>query len=543
MGGLTTALSLLRAGHKVLMFEQHEVPGGWAHSFIREGFKFSPGVHLVGHLHEGGYGRQVYEGLGVANDMLFFRQNPEGYDHNIVGNHHFRMPAGAENLEESLCKTFPKSRRGIRRYLKFSKQVFDELYIALEPKNSIADYVLLPWRTRHVGRMGWWKLRTILDFYIRDPLVKSHLGLQSGNHGLPPKRAPFFVHALVANHCMSGTYYPRGSGAGLVKAFTKNIKALGGEIRTSSPVHQILLKDTPAGKKATGIQLANGETYFAKNIVSNADPHNTFQNMVGSENISPKLTKKLGRTKYSTAVLNMFMVVDMDLRKAGMDSSNIWYASKSNLDQVYEESSQKGLFDDPVFPGLFISSPTLKDPVSFDGRHHTLEVVAIVNFERFQEFEALKYGARNEAYESCKRALEAKMIRTLEQLFPGISSRVKLLELGTPLTANHYVKSTRGNIYGPEKIFSQIGPNSFKYRTEIENLYLTGAATLSQGLVGAANSGIGTASTILNCKWDDLLQYGEGQNLRIYDAEQDDEWPESLKTKRDVRQKRLLQDI
>ena len=33
VGGLAAAICLSRAGQKVLILEQHDVPGGWCHSF------------------------------------------------------------------------------------------------------------------------------------------------------------------------------------------------------------------------------------------------------------------------------------------------------------------------------------------------------------------------------------------------------------------------------------------------------------------------------------------------------------------------------
>src|SRR5690554_7661620 len=50
VGGLATAIALGENGFKVLVVEQHEVPGGWSHSFTLEGQRFSPGVHYVGQL-------------------------------------------------------------------------------------------------------------------------------------------------------------------------------------------------------------------------------------------------------------------------------------------------------------------------------------------------------------------------------------------------------------------------------------------------------------------------------------------------------------
>lgn len=536
-GGLAAALCLARAGQRVLILEQHYVPGGWCHSFIRDGHTFSPGVHFVGTMDERGSGRALFEGLGIANDLVLFEQNRDGYDHNIVGNQHFKMPAGVEDLKTALQARFPKEKRAIAQYLYMVEQVHKELHDALIV-DTWKDILTMPFRTRHIGRMGWWKLKTVQDFYLKDPYLKTFLALQCGNYGLSPKDAPFPVHTVLANHCMSGTMYPRGGGAAIVKAFTKNIKRLGGEIQTSAGVNKILIKKTENGHQAVGVKLHSGEKIYAKRIISNADPHQTFVKMVGRDFLSKKLLKKLKNTKYSAAALNLFLIVDMDLRKAGMDSGNIWYAEKPDLDVVFKEFMEKDILKKDKFPALFITSPTLKDPVSFDGKHHTVEAIAFVNYAAFEKFDDLKYGERSEEYTIFKEKIIAKMLRTLERSVPNISKNIVMAELGTPITANHYINGTEGNSYGPAMIFSQIGPLRFSPKTEIENLYLCGAATLSHGITGAANSGVITAAKVLNCSQQDLLNNREGQVLRTYLAEDDTDWPDWLKQKRAVRQRR-----
>ena len=65
-GGLTAALALARAGRKVVVFEQHYLPGGYSQSFGLHGYRFSPGIHYIGQLGPGEILRELYEGLGVA---------------------------------------------------------------------------------------------------------------------------------------------------------------------------------------------------------------------------------------------------------------------------------------------------------------------------------------------------------------------------------------------------------------------------------------------------------------------------------------------
>ena len=114
------------------------------------------------------------------------------------------------------------------------------------------------------------------------------------------------------------------------------------------------------------------------------------------------------------------------------------------------------------------------------------------------------------------------------------------MELGTPMTNQFYINSTRGNVYGTEKSFLQTGPFSFRSKSEIENLFLCGASVLAHGVAGASYSGVQTAATILGCRMDDLLKPEPGQNVRIYDAEDSSQWPEWIHRKIHQRKKNFL---
>ena len=104
--------------------------------------------------------------------------------------------------------------------------------------------------------------------------------------------------------------------------------------------------------------------------------------------------------------------------------------------------------------------------------------------------------------------------------------------MGTPKTNEFYINSTEGNVYGTEKTLSQVGPFSYKNRTEIQNLYLCGASTLSHGVGGATHSGVSAAAAILNCNKEDLLKDDQTQHLRVYEAENSSSWPDWIHVKR-----------
>ena len=58
-GGLAAAVALARAAQRVIELKRHHLPGGWCHSFQLEGCCFSPGVHYLGELRQGGLLRRI----------------------------------------------------------------------------------------------------------------------------------------------------------------------------------------------------------------------------------------------------------------------------------------------------------------------------------------------------------------------------------------------------------------------------------------------------------------------------------------------------
>ena len=527
-GGLSAALCLARAGQKVAVIEQHYVPGGWCHSFYIDGHRYSPGVHYIGGMDKGESTCNLYEGLGIANELVFFRMNKNAYEHCWIGDERIDMPAGIDNLADSLSERFPKEKKGIKKYLKLVKTVSKELFL-IPKMNGFWDNITIAYRTRHLGKYGLFRLKRVIGWHIKDPLLKSVLNIQCGDHGLPPSKASFPFHCALMDHYFNGGFYPMGGGAAIVKAMTNAIKRHGGEIKTGVAVKKILLQDaenqSPATRrKAIGVELQNGEIIKAKRVISNADPAATYK-MVGHQNLSPKQIKKLEATRYSVTSLMFFISVDMDVREAGIDSGNIWFMPGEDMDAIYEGLTKVSILETDEFDSLFISCSSLKDPLSFNGRHHTLEVVTFIDYDAFKALYT-NLDETHEQYLKIKERLSEKLMNTFKRILPAVHKNIIHLEVGTPITNEYYINTTKGNVYGTEKGFMQTGPFSYKAKTEIENLYMCGASIMSHGVAGASYSGVKTAAEILGCREEDLIQKDESQALRIYDAEDSSQWPD-----------------
>lgn len=537
-GGLTTALILARAGQKVLVLEQHYVPGGWCHSFYLNGYRFSPGVHYIGMMGKGESTSNLYESLGIANDLVFFKMKSSAYEHCWIGDERIDMPAGFDNLNEALTERFPAEKKGIRKYLKVVKQVSMQIQKIPQMK-GFWDNLTIPFRTLQLGKYGLFSLKKVMGWHIKDPLLQKVLNVQCGDHGLPPAKASFPLHCAVMHHYFNGGYYPAGGGASIVKAMTNAIKRLGGEVRTSQAVKRIIVEELGPkhGYAATGVELETGEIIRANRIVSNADPEKTYNKMIGKQFLSASLQKKLHKTKYSVTSVSLFLTIEMDVAAAGLDSGNIWMLRNKNTDELFEDMISNDILEEDEFPALFISCTTLKDPLSFDGKHHTIEAISYLSYDAFKKFTGQE-DYHSPLYLQYKQRVCEKLLNSLERVVPGIRDHIVQMELGTPMTNEFYIQSTRGSVYGTEKGFWQTGPFSFRSKAEIENLFLCGASVLSHGVAGASFSGVQTAAAILGCRMDDLMKPEPGQNVRVYDAENSSQWPEWVHQKINARKQR-----
>jgi phytoene dehydrogenase-like protein len=521
-GGLTAALCLARAGLKVVVLEQHYVPGGWCHSFVLQGYRFSPGVHYVGELGPGGRMRAIYEGLGVSGDVSFCELNPDGIDHVLAGGDRFDIPRGREALADRLKRRFPLEAAGIDGYLDTVSRLCRELN-ALSELRGIGDLVRPPFRTPIVVRWGLRSTEALMDHHIRDPLLKAILSAQAGDHGLPPSLAPASVHASVMGHYFDGGYYPRGGGFAIPRAFARALKRAGGQLLLRTPVAKILLEH----RRAVGVRLADGTDIRARHVVSNADPDMTFRRLIGIESLDRTLRRKLERTRYSTSALSLFLAVDMDLRGAGLDSGNYWYYEHHDVERIYRQMTGPIDPGTATFPGMFLTVTTLKDPSKMHGGHHTLEAFTFTNYEGFRAWAGDGEGYRPADYQALKIRLMAAMLRTAGRIVPGLEQHVVFCDLGTPLTNAHYCAATDGSLYGIEKSRWQVGPWAYPIRSGIDGLTLCGASTLSHGVAGATLSGMAAAQRILRVPAGELLR-ARGPELQVYPSEDPSSWPASI---------------
>lgn len=526
-GGMTAALGSALAGKKVLVLEQHDRPGGWCHSFPLGGYEFSPGVHYLGELDNGGVGQQLIEGLGLAPHLTFLELNPDGYDHVRIGDDfRFDIPKGFDRYQERLQERFPHDAKGIAKVLGVFRALKQELAAMAGPTRRVlgsrrlgaaAKGAALPFRSPTLLRWGHRPLKALLDRHVSDPLARAVLSAQVGDHGLGPSRAPVVLHAMIAAHYFDGGWYPMGGAKALPRAYLRELKAHGGELRLQADVRAIR---THQGR-VVGVELTDGSTLDAPVVISNADPHLTYTRLLDPEALPAKLQRKLRRTRYSISNASLFAAVDLDLPAMGFDSGNVWWHEHPDLDASYERA-RRGT-PGPI-EGGFLTVTSLKDRTKRHGNVHTLEVFHLTDTASWEHVHG-RPGERPQAYEDRKQRLLDAMIDATERIVPGLRENLVFRELGTPASNRFYVRSTDGNMYGTEKTLDQLGPWAFSTRSPVPGLFLCGSSTLSHGVFGAAHSGLVAAAQATGTRTAELLAHRKGP-VQCLPADDLAAWPD-----------------
>ncbi len=509
-GGLGAAVALSNLGKRVLVLEQHYLPGGWTHTFALEGHRFSPGVHYIGQMQEGGLSRRLFEGLGVGSKLEFCELNSDGYDHIVFEDETFDIPRGRENYIQRLVERFPKERRGIVRYFELMVKINRGLEQAASLRGPLDGLKLLLSEPAIVFS-GMRSASSVIDRFVTDIKLKAILEARSGDHGLSPARVPFAQHVAIDAHYWEGAWYPRGGGGAIPKALIARLKKNGGEIRVRTRVDQILLEGKGKHRQAVGVRLEGGEELRSETVLSNADAWVTYNQLLEKQDLSNRLASRIAKLEHSVSALSLYIATDIDVDALGLDSGNYWILNDPRVDATYRFAEQDAIEGDGRFPGAFLTVTTKKDPSKMKDGLHTMEAFIFVSYAPFERWKKSETGERPTAYDAFKSNLTERMLQTIEVVVPDLRDHLVVCELGTPLTNVSYLNASRGNLYATAKSRQQIGLWALPIKTEITNLYHCGQSTAAHGVLGAMMTGVMAASHISQTPLEDLLSFADGK--------------------------------
>jgi all-trans-retinol 13,14-reductase len=480
MGGMSAAALLAKLGRRVLILEQHYVPGGYTHTFQRKGWTWDVGVHAVGEVGEGSAtgrllkfltdGQLEWASLGQAYDEFYY---PDGV--------RVDFPDSQAQFVANLKAVFPDEAADIDRYMARVRAA------AKTMKGFYAARALPSWLAGIAQRFMAPKANDLISTRTADvladvtanPRLRTVLAGQWGYYGVTPSRSCFGIHALVTRHYFHGGFYPVGGSARIADSLLRAVAAAGGWTRVKADVERIIIERG----RACGVQLRSGETIRAKRVISAAGALNTVRHLLPKATMADRWASSLDQLTPSPAYLCLNLGFHGDIRTAGASSANKWFY------ETWDGEAHAWDVQDPhsEAPVLYTSFPSLKDPLHEPGpeQRHTGEVVTFVPYDAFARWQDERWMHRGPDYEAFKADITARMLRQLYRHMPELEPMVAYAELSTPLSAEHFVKAPRGAIYGLEPTPERFANPWLRPQTPVRDLYLTGSDVASGGVMGA----------------------------------------------------------
>jgi all-trans-retinol 13,14-reductase len=487
MGGMTSAAMLAKLGKRVLVLEQHYVPGGFTHTFRRKHYEWDVGVHAVGEvteqsmtgrlLHHLTDGELKWASLGPVYDEFHY---PDGF--------RIDFPDSPQQFRENLCEACPGESQAIDKYLELVRDVARNMkgyYLAkIFPKSMapIANQLL----ARKAQRCFEMSTEKVVNELTENERLRSIFCAQWGYYGSPPSRSSFAIQALVVKHFSWGAYYPEGGSGSIAKCLLKTVADAGGWTQIRADVDEILIQKG----RAIGVRLQTGEEITAQKIVSAVGIQSTIQRLMPSEYSQQPWADSIQTLPKSAAHVCLYLGFKGDIRKAGCTAANKWFYNTWDNEQEPWSIDQPDNLGDAAI--LYCSFPSLKDPLFDAGpeQRHTGEVVTFVPWESFAPWLDTRWQKRGGDYADFKKKLEAKLLEQFLQHVPGLRGMVEYAEISTPLSTDNFVRPMHGAIYGIEPTPDRFRNHWLRARPPVKNLYFSGSELASVGVIGAMMGGV-----------------------------------------------------
>ncbi len=499
--GLVTAGYLARAGEDVTVLESRHVVGGAAvtEEFM-PGFQSSMASFVVGLLRP-----EIIADLELEQNGLELYAADEAISCTIFedGSNFFMWRNLDRTLKDIKQKFGAEDLQGFMQFgmdMQFVAEIMGPHIMA--PPPSVSEFV---GAFERAGQMALFErfitgsVRDLCDFYFKSEALKAHFifpGLVS-MYGGPstPGTAYLLAHHSVGEFMgQFGLWgYARGGMGSITKALAKSAEAHGVEIRTSTPVRQIVTR----GGKVTGVELTTGETIEAERVISNADPRRTLFDLIGVQNLPKDFVKEIeeydvrgtmARVYIATEELPAF--IGFDSTKPGVEhEGHLFLGPNTDLFEDGWDAQRRGRIPDDFAVEALIDS--VRDNSFAPPGKHVLTLGV----------QQLPFTLKGSDRDAEKDRFTQRVVDKFVQYAPNLKDKVIGAECRTPLDWERDYNLTGGNIYHGAMTMGRImgaRPGALRngYAAPVDGLYLCGAGTHPGGGVMGA-SGFNAAMAVL----------------------------------------------
>jgi phytoene dehydrogenase-like protein len=508
--GLVSAAYLARAGLKTLVLERRHVLGGAAVTEeIIPGFRFSVASYVVSLLRPEvirdlrlpEHGLDILPLDGTFTPLRKSDKAPKGGDYLWRVNDHGRTIRELRRWSKNDAEAYEEYGQLMVEMARFIKPILgivpadptDNDPRPLMPLASLARrFGQLPERQQAVFvQLMTMSAADFLDQWFETNPLKATMsasGIIGTYQGI---RSPGTAYVLLHHYMgeIDGAFrawgIPKGGTGGVSYAIARAAEAQGAEIRTEAPVARIVVRNG----RATGVALESGEEIEATHVLSSADAKVTFLDLLESGTLDPEFEQEVRRFKFRGSSGKVNLAVDRlpDFTCLPGEGEHLrgaisYSPSMEEMEQAYDDAKY-GRWSERPYIDMII--PTLVDPQMAPPGKHVIS--CFVQYAPYKLAPELGTWDDNDNREKFGDAV----INRIAEFAPNIKEIIIGRQVLTPLDIERTMGLTEGNIFQGELSLEQLFfnrpvPGYARFRTPVQNLWLSGSSTHpGGGLMGA----------------------------------------------------------
>ena len=479
LGGLSAAALLADAGMRVVVLEQHVVPGGFAHHWLRKGrdgearpvFRFDSGVHDVSGWWAGGPVHGLFQRFGLLHRIDWRRMS-----HRFVGDDAvYDVPGDWAAYVEQLAGRFPADAAGVRAAMSAIRSIHAAMYSEAPncsgvPGSPRTVAGMLQFARRYPLAVQWMErpFPEFLAAHVADPAARAALMALSGYITDSPESASVARMVPLFGYYLHGGFYPAGGSGEIARALVEAIERRGGAVRLKTAVRQVVVERG----RASGVRLASGEAVGASSVVLNADLLAATRQLVDPVHWPAEFQRSIRELRPSCSAFAVHLGV-----RGSFDATP----------PVIHIGGSRG------YAGIVL--PSLVDPTAAPRDYSTVEILRLARHDVASQWCGEgsatddRTRRRTDAYRARKGAIGDELIALAETALPGLSRRIVFRAESSPLTYRRYDWSSAGAIYGCDGVVRTKSP--------IPGLVFAGAATHGAGVEAVMISGAHAAEALV----------------------------------------------
>jgi len=457
IGGITTAIHLGQKGFNVRIVEKNPFPGGRCGNLERDGHRFDIGSTLL-------MMTDIYEKTWQSFDKDLFheldliRMDPI-YRINSYNGESVQFSSDLTKMQKQLESAEPGS------YEKFLEYMHESFHTYKLSMKHIID-------RNYNNAFEFFNLKNLLllfkfnafnnhfshtSKYFKSELLRVVFTFQNIYVGQNPFEASAIFAMLPFLELTDGVWFPKGGMFKIVENLISIAKEFNVEIEYNKPVDKILID----GKKATGIQLEDGQIEKADIVIANADLPYVYDSLLPDQSMA----KKIRKLEYTCSAFIFHF--GMDKIYPQLEQHNV-FVSKDYHENIQTVFKSDQLPEDISF---YVHAPARSDQSAAPEGQDTISVIVPVgkiNKNKSQDWVELKNTAR----ESFINRLEKEGLKDFEK-------HIKFEVCYNPGTWETLFNITFGSVFGSlnHKLMQMGYMRPHNQHRKYKNLFFVGGST------------------------------------------------------------------